>query len=151
MIRCINRLEVVAKELHRQWHRPDGHGGKNVDSVRQGSRHGVPAVQPVSAPGDFAKPRADALARQTRGAETIAAITAACAFPKAGEKYPGQLSGGQQQRGSHYARLVHDAKIMLFDRRRDQMVKEVLDTMISLTDDDMTMLCVTHAKWALPA
>lgn len=64
------------------------------------------------------------------------------------EKYPGQLSGGQQQRAAIARALCMQPEIMLFDEPTSaldtEMVKEVLDIMISLADDGMTMLCVTH-------
>ncbi|MGU3398492.1 amino acid ABC transporter ATP-binding protein [Brucellaceae bacterium D45D] len=64
------------------------------------------------------------------------------------EKYPAQLSGGQQQRVAIARALCMGPKIMLFDEPTSaldpEMVKEVLDTMISLADDGITMICVTH-------
>lgn len=63
-------------------------------------------------------------------------------------KFPGQLSGGQQQRVAIARSLCMKPKIMLFDEPTSaldpEMVKEVLDTMIGLAHDGMTMLCVTH-------
>ncbi|WKV48785.1 amino acid ABC transporter ATP-binding protein [Dickeya fangzhongdai] len=63
-------------------------------------------------------------------------------------KYPGQLSGGQQQRVAIARSLCMKPKIMLFDEPTSaldpEMVKEVLDTMLGLAEDGMTMLCVTH-------
>ncbi|QWA13788.1 amino acid ABC transporter ATP-binding protein [Sodalis ligni] len=63
-------------------------------------------------------------------------------------KFPGQLSGGQQQRVAIARSLCMKPKIMLFDEPTSaldpEMVKEVLDTMIGLANDGMTMLCVTH-------
>ena len=63
-------------------------------------------------------------------------------------KYPGQLSGGQQQRVAIARALCMKPKIMLFDEPTSaldpEMVKEVLDTMIELAAEGMTMLCVTH-------
>lgn len=63
-------------------------------------------------------------------------------------KLPGQLSGGQQQRVAIARSLCMNPKIMLFDEPTSaldpEMVKEVLDTMVSLAQDGMTMLCVTH-------
>ncbi|MFP1740084.1 amino acid ABC transporter ATP-binding protein [Lonsdalea quercina] len=63
-------------------------------------------------------------------------------------KYPGQLSGGQQQRVAIARSLCMRPKIMLFDEPTSaldpEMVKEVLDTMLGLAEDGMTMLCVTH-------
>src|SRR5476651_247198 len=69
-------------------------------------------------------------------------------IPEQANKYPSQLSGGQQQRVAIARALCMTPKIMLFDEPTSaldpEMVKEVLDTMISLADDGMTMLCVTH-------
>jgi polar amino acid transport system ATP-binding protein len=64
------------------------------------------------------------------------------------EKYPAQLSGGQQQRAAIARALCMEPKVMLFDEPTSaldpEMVKEVLDTMIGLATDGMTMICVTH-------
>jgi general L-amino acid transport system ATP-binding protein len=69
-------------------------------------------------------------------------------IPEQAHKYPGQLSGGQQQRVAIARSLCMSPKIMLFDEPTSsldpEMVKEVLDTMVSLADEGMTMLCVTH-------
>lgn len=63
-------------------------------------------------------------------------------------KYPAQLSGGQQQRVAIARALCMEPKAMLFDEPTSaldpEMVKEVLDTMIALARDGMTMICVTH-------
>ena len=69
-------------------------------------------------------------------------------IPEQAKKYPGQLSGGQQQRVAIARALCMRPKIMLFDEPTSaldpEMIKEVLDTMISLAEDGMTMVCVTH-------
>ena len=69
-------------------------------------------------------------------------------IPEQALKYPGQLSGGQQQRVAIARALCMSPKIMLFDEPTSaldpEMVKEVLDTMVGLAQDGMTMLCVTH-------
>ena len=69
-------------------------------------------------------------------------------IPEQAHKYPGQLSGGQQQRVAIARSLCMKPRIMLFDEPTSaldpEMIKEVLDTMISLAEDGMTMICVTH-------
>jgi general L-amino acid transport system ATP-binding protein len=69
-------------------------------------------------------------------------------IPEQANKYPGQLSGGQQQRVAIARALCMNPKIMLFDEPTSaldpEMVKEVLDTMVELAHDGMTMLVVTH-------
>jgi general L-amino acid transport system ATP-binding protein len=64
------------------------------------------------------------------------------------KKFPGQLSGGQQQRVAITRALAMQPKIMLFDEPTSaldpEMVREVLDTMRSLAQSGMTMVCVTH-------
>jgi general L-amino acid transport system ATP-binding protein len=69
-------------------------------------------------------------------------------IPEQAHKYPLQLSGGQQQRVAIARALCMSPKIMLFDEPTSaldpEMVKEVLDTMVSLAKDGMTMICVTH-------
>jgi glutamate/aspartate transport system ATP-binding protein len=64
------------------------------------------------------------------------------------DKFPGQLSGGQQQRVAIARALCMDPKIMLFDEPTSaldpEMVGEVLDVMVQLANEGMTMMCVTH-------
>ncbi|MEO7400501.1 MAG: amino acid ABC transporter ATP-binding protein, partial [Polaromonas sp.] len=152
LIRCINRLETVQKgrivvdgiELTA--------GGKNVESVRQ--EVGMVFQQFNLFPHltilqncTLAPMRSRGLSREE--AETIAMkYLKRVRIPEQALKYPSQLSGGQQQRVAIARALCMTPKIMLFDEPTSaldpEMVKEVLDTMISLADDGMTMLCVTH-------
>lgn len=69
-------------------------------------------------------------------------------IPEQALKYPGQLSGGQQQRVAIARSLCMNPRIMLFDEPTSaldpEMIKEVLDTMVGLAEEGMTMICVTH-------
>ena len=69
-------------------------------------------------------------------------------IPEQAKKYPGQLSGGQQQRVAIARSLCMRPQVMLFDEPTSaldpEMIKEVLDVMIELANEGMTMICVTH-------
>lgn len=69
-------------------------------------------------------------------------------IPEQANKFPGQLSGGQQQRVAIARSLCMSPKVMLFDEPTSaldpEMIKEVLDVMIELAEEGMTMICVTH-------
>jgi general L-amino acid transport system ATP-binding protein len=69
-------------------------------------------------------------------------------IPEQAHKFPGQLSGGQQQRVAIARSLCMNPKIMLFDEPTSaldpEMIKEVLEVMVDLAEEGMTMLCVTH-------
>ncbi|MBA3895858.1 MAG: amino acid ABC transporter ATP-binding protein [Sphingomonadaceae bacterium] len=86
-------------------------------------------------------PRAEA---QERARHYLARVR----IPEQADKYPGQLSGGQQQRVAIARALCMQPEIMLFDEPTSaldaEMVKEVLDIMVDLARDGMTMICVTH-------
>ena len=149
LIRCINHLETVQK------------GRIVVDGIELTATAQLDAVRrevgmvfqqfnlfphltvlqnctlaPMGSRGSGRRPR--------DGAE----VPRAGSHPRAGRQVPGQLSGGQQQRVAIARALCMSPKIMLFDEPTSaldpEMVKEVLDTMIGLAEDGMTMLCVTH-------
>ena len=69
-------------------------------------------------------------------------------IPEQAAKYPGQISGGQQQRVAIARSLCMKPKVMLFDEPTSaldpEMIKEVLDVMVELANEGMTMICVTH-------
>ncbi|MCY0964740.1 amino acid ABC transporter ATP-binding protein [Oceanospirillaceae bacterium G-43] len=87
------------------------------------------------------KPKAEAEALAMKYLERVKIANQA-------NKYPGQLSGGQQQRVAIARSLCMAPQIMLFDEPTSaldpEMVKEVLDVMVELAEEGMTMLCVTH-------
>ncbi|MDG4889960.1 MULTISPECIES: amino acid ABC transporter ATP-binding protein [unclassified Mesorhizobium] len=69
-------------------------------------------------------------------------------IPEQAHKYPGELSGGQQQRVAIARSLAMRPRIMLFDEPTSaldpEMIREVLDVMVTLAESGMTMICVTH-------
>lgn len=87
------------------------------------------------------KPKAEAEATAMKYLERVK-------IPDQAHKFPGQLSGGQQQRVAIARSLCMNPEIMLFDEPTSaldpEMIKEVLDVMVELADEGMTMLCVTH-------
>jgi len=152
LIRCINRLEehqqgdivVDGTELTNDL--------KNIDAVRREVGmvfqhfnlfpHLTVLENCTLAPIWVRKtPKAEAEATAMEFLERVK-------IPEQADKYPGQLSGGQQQRVAIARSLCMRPNIMLFDEPASaldpEMIKEVLDTMVSLAEEGITMLCVTH-------
>ena len=152
LIRCINRLETVQKGRIVVNGIDLTAGGKNVDSVRREvgmvfQQFNLFPHMTILQNCMLAPMRSRGLSKEE--AETIAMkYLTRVRIPEQALKFPSQLSGGQQQRVAIARALCMTPKIMLFDEPTSaldpEMVKEVLDTMISLADDGMTMLCVTH-------
>jgi polar amino acid transport system ATP-binding protein len=152
LLRCVNRLEV-----------PDG-GSVTIDGVelthdeklinRVRAEVGMVFQQfnlfphktalenvilgPVVAKG-WEEEKAEALAHE---------LLAKVGIPEKADAYPEQLSGGQQQRVAIARALAMEPKVMLFDEPTSaldpEMIKEVLDVMLNLADEGMTMLVVSH-------
>ena len=152
LIRCINRLETAQKG-HIVVDGVDlGAGRRNVDAVRR--EVGMVFQQFNLFPHLTALQNCTLAPMRSRGMSSEEAEATAMKYltrvriPEQANKYPSQLSGGQQQRVAIARALCMNPKIMLFDEPTSaldpEMVKEVLDTMIGLAEDGMTMLCVTH-------
>ena len=87
--------------------------------------------------------------KSRREAESIAmGFLEKVRIPEQSDKYPGELSGGQQQRVAIARSLCMNPEILLFDEPTSaldpEMISEVLDVMVSLAEEGMTMICVTH-------
>ncbi|WP_372600147.1 amino acid ABC transporter ATP-binding protein [Amphritea sp.] len=152
MIRCINRLEehqkgdIVVNDI------PLNEDIKNIEAIRKEVGmvfqhfnlfpHLTVLENCVLAPIWVKKlPRKEAEAQAMELLERVK-------IPDQALKYPGQLSGGQQQRVAIARSLCMNPDVMLFDEPTSaldpEMIKEVLDVMIELANEGMTMLCVTH-------
>jgi polar amino acid transport system ATP-binding protein len=152
LIRCINRLETVQSGKIVVDGMELTAGGKNVDAVR--AEVGMVFQQFNLFPHltilqncTLAPMRSRRMTR-SQAEEVAMKYLTRVRIPEQARKYPSQLSGGQQQRVAIARALCMSPKIMLFDEPTSaldpEMVKEVLDTMIGLAEDGMTMLCVTH-------
>ncbi|WP_156407098.1 amino acid ABC transporter ATP-binding protein [Bosea sp. Root670] len=152
LIRCINHLETYQKGEIRVGGTRLGDDARTIDAVRREVGmvfqhfnlfpHMTVLQNCMLAPMrslGASKAEAEATARQLLGRVKIL---------EQAEKYPAQLSGGQQQRVAIARALCMKPKVMLFDEPTSaldpEMVKEVLDTMIALAEEGMTMICVTH-------
>lgn len=152
LIRCINRLEEHQSGLIEVNGTPLDDNVDNIDEIRREAGmvfqnfnlfpHMTVLENCTLAP---------ILARKIDRAEaekTAMKYLERVKIPEQAHKYPGELSGGQQQRVAIARALCMAPQIMLFDEPTSaldpEMISEVLDVMVSLAEDGMTMVCVTH-------
>jgi len=152
LIRCINRLEEHQEGTLMFDGEEIGNGTKSLEDVRKNIGmvfqqfnlfpHMTVLENCALAPmWVLQMPKAEAEAVARKFLERVR-------IPDQADKYPGQLSGGQQQRVAIARALCMNPKVMLFDEPTSaldpEMIKEVLDVMVELGDEGMTMVCVTH-------
>ncbi|EIE53042.1 glutamine ABC transporter ATP-binding protein [Salipiger aestuarii] len=152
LIRCLNRLEVHDAGTIRVRGIELGDNLRNLDEVRREAgmvfQHfnlfpHLTVLENCALPQILSRrtARAEAEARGRDFLERVQILDQA-------DKYPGQLSGGQQQRVAIARALCMRPKVMLFDEPTSaldpEMIREVLDTMVTLAQEGMTMVVVTH-------
>ena len=152
LIRCINGLETIRDGRIVVDGTTLGPDGRGVDAVRQEvgmvfQQFNLFPHMTVLRNCMLAPMRSRGLSAEQAEAQAMEYLSRVRIAEQA-HKYPSQLSGGQQQRVAIARALCMTPKVMLFDEPTSaldpEMVKEVLDTMIGLARDGMTMLCVTH-------
>ncbi|EQC43926.1 amino acid ABC transporter ATP-binding protein [Bacteriovorax sp. Seq25_V] len=152
MIRCINRLEEFQKGSLTVNNIPLNHDLKNIDAIRKDVgmvfQHfnlfpHLSILENLTLAPIRVKhiPKKEAIEMAMSYLEMVKIADQA-------NKYPGQISGGQKQRVAIARSLCMKPKVLLFDEPTSaldpEMVKEVLDVMVDLAKEGMTMLCVTH-------
>jgi len=152
LIRCINHLETYQKGEIRVGGTRLGDDGRTIDAVRREvgmvfQHFNLFPHMTVLQNCMLAPMRSLGIGRAE--AETTArGLLERVKIAEQADKYPAQLSGGQQQRVAIARALCMRPKVMLFDEPTSaldpEMVKEVLDTMVALAQEGMTMICVTH-------
>lgn len=152
LIRCINSLEPIQSGKIVVDNIPLDHNAKNIQQIRREvgmvfQQFNLFGHMTVLENCMLAPIRARNMSK-TEAKEVALKYLDRVHIKNQADKYPSQLSGGQQQRVAIARALCMNPKAMLFDEPTSaldpEMVKEVLDTMIGLADDGMTMLCVTH-------
>ncbi|WP_131859705.1 amino acid ABC transporter ATP-binding protein [Bosea sp. BK604] len=152
LIRCINHLEAYQKGEIRVDGILLGDSARTIDAIRR--EVGMVFQQFNLFPhmtvleNCMLAPMRSLRASKAEAEATARKLLARVKILEQADKYPAQLSGGQQQRVAIARALCMQPKVMLFDEPTSaldpEMVKEVLDTMIGLAEEGMTMICVTH-------
>ena len=152
LLRCINHLETPDSGTIIVDSIPVSHAKTNIDLVRAevGMVFQLFNLFPhLTALGNVTIAQEKVRKRSKKEAERIAReLLARVGIPEKADAYPGQLSGGQKQRVAIARALAMNPKIMLFDEPTSaldpEMIKEVLDVMLDLAREGMTMVVVSH-------
>ncbi len=152
LLRCINGLESIDKGRVMVDNIPVNNSGKNINAVR--AEVGIVfqqfnLFQHLTALQNITLAQEKVRRRSAEESKRIAReLLSKVGIPEKANAYPAQLSGGQQQRVAIARALAMNPKIMLFDEPTSaldpEMIKEVLDVMLQLAREGMTMIVVSH-------
>ncbi|MDL2409914.1 amino acid ABC transporter ATP-binding protein [Rhizobium calliandrae] len=152
MIRCINRLEEHQRGTISVFGTELDDNIKNIDEIRREVgmvfQHFNLFPHMTVLENCTLAPMLVRKVSEAEAKKTAMRFLEKVRIPEQANKYPGQLSGGQQQRVAIARSLCMNPAVMLFDEPTSaldpEMISEVLDVMVSLADEGMTMICVTH-------